>query len=202
MPPERDRVSGLEPDDLAAARSLFFDHDGSGFYMDRDGVLARFQSLAVPAAVQVAWEHELLARHLDALDAPGNWRTVHSLLHHGHLQHLPRLLATTPAGRLWECCAYLEELLKYLDQCAEANTVQPAGDRPAAHAADDLQDALRTVISRAEALRGRARSATSRARIDAIITHTGARLTVLNSPGAPAAWHWNPLTCTASPPHG
>lgn len=117
-------------------------------------------------------------------------------------QHLPRLLATTPAGRLWECCAYLEELLKYLDQYAEANTVQPAGDRPAAHTAEDLQDALRTMISRAEALRGRARSATSRARIDAIITHAGARLTVLNSPAAPPAWHWNPLTCTASPPHG
>jgi hypothetical protein len=192
MPAERDRVRGPELDDLAAARSLFFSHDGSGFYMDRDGVLDRFRSFAVPAAVQAEWERELLARRLDALDAPGNWRTVHSLLHHGQLQHLPRLLVTTPAGRLWECCAYLEELLTYLDQCAEANA-QPA---------DDLRDALRTVISRAEALRGRARSATSRARIDAIITHAAARLTVLNTPEAPAAWHWDPLTSTASPLHG
>jgi hypothetical protein len=197
MPRERDQVDGRDAD-LAAARALFFDYDGSAFHMDRDGVRTRFQSFGVPEAVQAEWKRELLTKYLDALDAGGNWRTVHFLLHHGYLRHLPRLLAARPTGRLWECCAYLELLLSYLDRCAEASSGEPAGNDPAIYSAAELRVALQTVTSQAEGLRGRPRSSTSRARVETIITYAQARLAVLDSPRTPAGWHWNPLTGTAT----
>jgi hypothetical protein len=185
--------------ELAAARSLFFGHDGSAFFMDMDSVRAQFQAYRVPDAVLAEWERERLSRRLAALDAAGNWRTVHSLCHHGHLQYLPRLLATAPSGRLWECCAYLEELLKYLDDCAAASSGEPGSGRAVTYTPADLRSALQTVISRAEALRGRPRSAKGHARVQAIIAHAQARLAVLDDPRrTPTGWHWNPLTGTAS----
>jgi hypothetical protein len=143
-------------------------------------------------------ETRALTKHLDALDAGGNWRTAQFLLHHGYLRHLPRLLAARPTGRLWECCAYLELLLICLDECAEASSGEPGGNEPVAYTTAELRAALRTVISHAEALRGRPRSSTSRTRVETIITHAQARLAVLDSPRAPTGWHWNPLTGTAT----
>jgi hypothetical protein len=184
--------------ELNVARSLFFQYDGSSFHMDRAGVWAHFRSFEVPAAVQAEWKRELLAKHLDALGRAGNRRTVHFLLDHNYLEHLPQLVSAAPAGSLWECCAYLELLLLYLDRCAAAGNSEATSNEPPAYTDAELRTALRKVISDAEALRGRPRSANSRARVQTIISNAQARLAVLDDPRAPTRWHWNPLSGTAS----
>jgi hypothetical protein len=83
----------MQPDDEARARQLFFEYDGSEFYMSRDGA-----------------DDEYLA----ALDRPGNWKIVDFLAHHWDYSHVKELLSTVPRGAWWERVAYLEGLMDYV----------------------------------------------------------------------------------------
>lgn len=182
---------------LEAARTLFMDHDGSAFHMERNDVLDRFTAASVPPEVQASWTRELLAERLAALDRPGNWRTVDTVLRHRALDELPALLAAEPRGRLWECCAFLELLLQVLDRCASPSTPAPEAPR---RTRAELRTALLTVVERAWALTTRSRSDATAARIGSIIAGARARLDVLDTPGAPSAWEWHATSRTATPP--
>jgi hypothetical protein len=155
--------------DLTRARKLFFDYDGSGFYMSRDGVDVEYERYGVPPDVERAWLEELAATKLELLARPGNWHVVHFLLHHGDTRHLTRLVEAKPLGVVWERCAYLETLLKYVDICSGA------------YDADDLQAAVEQVLSEARALTPRVRSARSSARVGSLVAAAERRVDDLSN---------------------
>src|SRR5260370_21335947 len=85
---------------IRVARDLFFKYDGSTFYMSRDGADREYRSYAVPGDLERQWLRELTARHLDALVKPGNWSTLHFLLHHPDTHYLEHVIATPPLAAL------------------------------------------------------------------------------------------------------
>ena len=104
----------MKPEDEARARQLFFDFDGSEFYMSRDGVEDEYRALKVPKDLRRKWMRDLTAKHLAALDQPGNWKTIDFLSHHWDYSHVRELLRARPVGVWWERVAYLENLLDYV----------------------------------------------------------------------------------------
>jgi hypothetical protein len=147
----------MDERDLTRARELFFDYDGSGFYMSRDGVDAEYERSGVPPEVERAWLEDLTAKKLELLTAPGNWAVVSFLLHHGDTRYLPRLVEAKPLGVFWQRCAYLEDLLKYVNRCSSE------------HGAADLRAATEYVLNEARLLARRVRSARSLARVSALV---------------------------------
>ena len=104
---------------MDAAKDLFFRYDGSWFYMSRDGVDREYAAYNIPRSTEKLWLKELTTKKLAALGDSGNWRVIHFLIHHADFAHLPEILAVSPVGKLWERCAFLEKLLKYLAECRE-----------------------------------------------------------------------------------
>jgi hypothetical protein len=104
----------VRPEDEARAKQLFFEYDGSEFYMDRDGFGDEYTALNVPKTVRREWMRELTAKHLAGLDEPGNWRTINFLSHHCDYSHVAEVLRAEPKGVWWERVAYLEGLLDYV----------------------------------------------------------------------------------------
>ena len=83
---------------LDRARKIFFDYEGSRFYMSRDGVDVEYERYPVPQQLERKWLEELTASRLDMLDRSGNWWVVHFLWHHRDSRHLSRLIQTKPLG--------------------------------------------------------------------------------------------------------
>jgi len=143
---------------LQPARDLFFTHDGSHFYMSRDGTDHQYVAYAVPRTVEQQWLAELAALRLDAIDKAGNWSCIHFFIHHHDTSHLDRFVATPPLGRLWERTAYVELLLKYIAMCQKdgaSNTM--------------VENAVDVVLTRARALIRGCRSDKSRGRVNRLI---------------------------------
>ena len=99
------------------ARQLFFAHDGSRFYMSRNGVEDQYARMQVPTSIESGWLEELTALKLKQLSSAGNWRVLNFLIHHSDFRHLDKIESAVPLGQFWEKCAFLEDLLRYLRAC-------------------------------------------------------------------------------------
>ena len=142
---------------LSRAKQLFFEYDGSRFYMSRNGVEDEFAMCEVPAKVENQWLKELTDAKLQLLDVRGNWKIVQFLLHHGDTHHLSRLRSVSPLGVFWQKCAFLEELLKYLKLCL------PHADRAM------ISEMCDSLLESAERLKKRVRSNESVSRVNRLI---------------------------------
>jgi Pyruvate/2-oxoacid:ferredoxin oxidoreductase delta subunit len=142
---------------LRDAKRVFFEYDGSRFYMSRDGVESRYANAGIPPSTEAAWLEELTQQKLAALQAKGNWRTVHFLEHHGDCRYLAEVVAVEPKGALWERCAFLEELLRYARGCVSCVGVLP------------VRKAIDRVIEQANRLLPKAKSEASQARIEQLL---------------------------------
>jgi hypothetical protein len=156
--------SAEEDTRLAAARKLFFAHDGSLFYMSRDDQDRRYLEYAVPKSVEQRWLADLTERHLGSLNKPGNWRVINFLLHHRNTNYLDRVVAAPPLGRLWERISYFELLSKYIDVC-----------RGAGASRNSIAASLQSVHEAAQNLVRACQSNVSRERVAKLITETEQR---------------------------
>jgi len=147
-----------------AARRLYFEHDGSKFYMWKNGTDDEYERYHVPSTLEAAWLEELTQSKLEELDKPGNWWVVSFLVHHGDLRHLDRVIRTKPQGVMWEKCAFLELLLQLLERAVDKKQLSPA----------NLTQALGNVQQHCAALLRRARAKASCDRIRAIVRKTEA----------------------------
>jgi hypothetical protein len=184
-----------------AAREMYFHYLGSSFYMSRDGAIgeiqARFDSCQVPEDVIRQWSVELKAQQLASLNQPGNWCVLGFLEHHSYLEHLAEVIAQPPLGRLWEKCAYLEQLLTYIDRC-----VGQTNDGRAPHYPPrQLWSALDHVIPEAERLIRGARASSSIDRANQIAENTRKRLAACEDATGHRVflWRWHSPTATATP---
>jgi hypothetical protein len=141
---------------LREAKKIFFEYDGSRFYMSRDGVETAYVNAGVPPKTEAAWLEKLTQQKLAALQLKGNWAAIHFLAHHGDYGHLAQIVAVEPKGLLWERCTFLEEMLAYVRGCigyVDGLLVGQAIDR---------------VIEEASRLMLKARSQASQSRIEQI----------------------------------
>jgi hypothetical protein len=145
--------------DLQEAKRLFFEYDGSRFYMSRDGVEANYREAGVPPETEAAWLRELTRAKLDLLSREANWAVLQFLNHHEDPGHIDEVVCADPRGSLWQRSAFLEELLAY------ASLVKRSGGDPRT-----IARAARKVIVEAERLLKRARSEDSTRRIQAVLT--------------------------------
>jgi hypothetical protein len=101
--------------DLEHAKELFFQYDGSRFYMSRNSrkLEADYVATAVPAEIEAQWLEELTRGKLQSLSQKSNYLTIHFLRHHRDYHHLAALLQSEPKGVLWERCVFIEQLLSY-----------------------------------------------------------------------------------------
>jgi hypothetical protein len=144
--------------DMQEAKKLFFQYDGSRFYMSRDGVESDYLKAAVPPGVEATWLEELKRDKLRHLSRRGNWQVLHFFLHHADLGHLGDFVQAEPAGMLWERCSYLEQLLEY------AGEVTKVGRDPTL-----VAQAVRKATLEAERLLKRAKSDDSTRRVRAVL---------------------------------
>jgi hypothetical protein len=141
---------------VRAARDLFFKYDGSRFYMSRDGADREYESYGVSRDLERQWMRELTARHLAALNKPGNWWTLNFLVHHRDTSHLEVIIGSPPLGEVWQRTAYLELMLDYIGACQSAGAarsqIASALEAVQIHAID-LVRSTRSDASRARAAR-------------------------------------------------
>ncbi|ORV97213.1 MULTISPECIES: hypothetical protein [Mycobacterium] len=158
-------MADLTGRDFAKAREIFFNYDGSRFYMSRDGVEAEYESFSVPKEVENKWLEELTTHKLSMLGESGNWWVVYFLCNKRDCRHLSHLLSAEPLGAFWQRCAYLEVLLDYVGVCSQgycASDIQAAAQYVLDHAqglspeeapSEQLRQRVRRVIESAAALR-------------------------------------------------
>lgn len=149
--------------EMNAARELFFQYDGSLFYMSRDGADRVYASYGVPPSTESEWLAELTARKLAALGSDGNWWVLNFLVDHGIDGHLDEALAVKPLGKLWERTAFLEFLLRYVDVCRET------ADR------QTIDTAIDFVVAEGNKLLRACRSNRTRARVEKAIASAESR---------------------------
>jgi hypothetical protein len=121
---------------MERARELFFQYDGSRFYMSRDGVESEYLDYAVPRELELQWRQQLTAEKIAKLDQPGNWWTLNYLCHHNDTRFLHEVVRAEPLGELWKRVSYVELLLEYTERCS------------ACYPRDDIRAALQTVLAR------------------------------------------------------
>jgi hypothetical protein len=126
--------------------------------MSRDDVEEEYLALAVPASVSAAWLQELTEKHLSKLSADGNWWSVYVFGHHADYRHVAAVLGSEPRGQHWERCAFLETMLRYVNEAASQGLAT----------ADQVEDARRLATRESDQLYRRARSDASRSRVDEI----------------------------------
>ncbi|MFI5386997.1 MAG: hypothetical protein ACHQ50_12860 [Fimbriimonadales bacterium] len=143
---------------MKEAKELFFQYDGSRFYMSHDGVEADYLSAGVPPEAEAAWLRELTQDKLRLLSQEGNWMVLHFLNDHAGIGHLAEVVQADPKGKLWQRCAYLEQFLDYTDKARRA------GGEPSL-----VSRAFRKAIVEAERLLKRARSEDSIQRVRAVV---------------------------------
>lgn len=149
----------MKKEDKHKARELFRQYNGSRFYMSRDGVESTYLSFHVPKDTEAEWLAKLTAERLQQLNTPGNWGVVTFLLQHSDFRHVTSVLAAQPRGKLWERCAFLEDLMLYLGRALEKKVISQS----------EMATALQAVAGQASDLISRARSDESRHRIEQII---------------------------------
>jgi hypothetical protein len=125
---------------FARARELYLAHDGSRFYMSRNGVEHEYLSYGVPLEVEEQWRRELVAEKIAKLSQPGNWTTMNYLCHHNDTGYLNEAVTAEPLGEPWQRVSYLELLLEYIERCACFYPI------------DILRNAIDTAIIRIEQL--------------------------------------------------
>lgn len=143
--------------DTKRAKKLFFEFDGSRFYMSRNGVEDEYLQANVPAELEAQWLEQLTKTKLGDLSKPGNYWVLHFLLHHQDFRHFSIVTDAVPLGTLWQKSAFLEDLLDYIRQCQRPNPQQW------------ILEATNRLLVHAHTLRGKARAKESVARIDRLI---------------------------------
>jgi hypothetical protein len=144
--------------DMQEAKKLFFQYDGSLFYMSRDGVEADYLKAGIPPEAETAWLMELTQDKLRLLSQEGNWIVLHFLNDHEDIGHLAEVVQADPKGKLWQRCAFLEQFLAYTKK------VKRAGGDPSL-----VSGAIRKAIVEAERLLKRARAEDSIQRVRAVM---------------------------------
>ena len=140
------------------ARKLFFDYDGSRFFMARDDVEAEYLNFKVDAATETKWLIELTDQKLKDLEYKGNWRSVYFFNHHQDYRYLTVVSCTKAKGVFWERCAFLEESLAY----AFANPANSINTSL-------VKEVVQKVLEQGELLLTRVKAEGSIARVNAII---------------------------------
>lgn len=142
---------------LRAAKTLFFEYEGSLFYMSRNGVDDQYRSYGVTKSQEAAWLKELTTIQLERLSEPGNWRVINFLWHRELCDHLDEVLEAVPLGKLWERCAFLEDVIDYYELCRKR--------RPRHVPPEKCREYL---LAHSALLKRRCRSAASLERVEAI----------------------------------
>lgn len=140
------------------ARKLFFEYDGSRFYMSRDGVENEYRQYGVSSELEIQWLEELTQQKLEKFREDGYWGVIHFLQHHHKHQYLELLLTVQPKGTLSEKCAFFEGLVRYIKDVPK--NLASIDHRLAAY--------QHVVVASKKMLR-RARAKASRDRIQALI---------------------------------
>jgi len=161
--------------DFSAAQELFFQHDGSRFYMSRNDVEDVYAAYGVPTELEARWLEELTEQKLGLLQTPGNWRSIHFFVDQRDCRELTAVLHAKPLGVLWQRIAFVEEQLSYVEMCGGEGS-----DLSASRAG------IRQVLANAHDLRRSCRSDRSRSRVDRLIAKARlANATLGADPGAP-----------------
>ena len=100
-------------DNLSEAREIFFDHDGSEYYMLTNDILDKYRSFRVPLNKERQWLKELTDYKLLQLTQSGNGHVIQFLEHHGMFQYSELILKNVPLGTLVEKAIFLENLFNY-----------------------------------------------------------------------------------------
>lgn len=143
---------------IETARKLFFEYDGSRFYMSRDGVEDHYRKHGVPSELELQWLNELTQQKLENFHENGDCGVIHFLQHHGKYEYLELLLTVQPKGKLCEKCAFLEGLVRYINEIPEHLTSM-----------DRRVSGYRHVVDASQKLLRRARSEPSRDRIQKVM---------------------------------
>jgi len=153
--------------DIEEAKQIFSRFDGFYFHMDRE--LPRDQLIAIREIVtpemESAWIEELTIEKLRTLSEAGNQSVIYFLRGHSDYRFLNELLTVGPIGVFRQQCAFLENLLQYVDECDQGG-----------YAPSLIDTALRTIISEAERIRRRVRAKKSIERVEEIVADAKARL--------------------------
>lgn len=155
-------------DDFVAARELFFRHDGSRFYMSRNGLEEEYLAHRVPKNLEVKWMRQLTEQHARSLSGSYDWWALNFFLSHRDTSHVRLAVSAPPAGKLIDQIIYLEMLARYLDTAPDT-AVRDA----------ETQTALKQTIEHGKRLRPKTRSDRSQARLKsalaALASHVGGR---------------------------
>ena len=143
---------------MQEAKELFFQYDGSRFYMSRDGVEADYLKAGVAPEAEAAWLRELTLDKLRLLSREGNYKVLQFLNHHADVGHLAEVVQADPKGALWQRCTFLEQFLAY------SAKVKSNGGDPSL-----VARAVGKAIVEAERLLKRARSDDSIRRVRAVL---------------------------------
>lgn len=140
------------------ARKLFFEYDGSRFYMSRDGVEHQYRQHGVPSELELQWLEELTQQKLENVHENGGWGVIHFLQHHRKYEYLEVLLTVEPKGKLCEKCAFLEGFVRYIKEI-------PVHLTPI----DRRHSGYKHIVEASQKLLRRARSKASRDRIQRVM---------------------------------
>ena len=153
---------------LSEAKAIFFQYDGSHFYMSRDGVDSQYAEINIPKETESLWLEELTSMKVESLKSSGNWSAIHFFINHDDHRHIENIMAVQPKGKLWEKCAFLEEYLKYISIFEKSFSVSVR------------EKALQYILEHSNGLFSSSRSVDSRKRIQSIITETNNQLSKLD----------------------
>jgi hypothetical protein len=153
---------------LSEAKKIFFQYDGSLFYMSRDGADSQYAEMNIPKETETLWLEELTSEKVESLKSSGNWHAIHFFINHDDHRHVENIMAVTPKGELWEKCAFLEEFLKYLSILETTFSISVR------------EKALKYILEHSNSLLLSGRSNDSRKRILAIINDVNYHLSKLD----------------------
>lgn len=153
--------------DMREARRIFFDYDGYYFHMDRELPRHQMESIRanVTPEIRAAWMEELTERALRTLTEEGNSRSIYVFNYHSLYGHLESIMKSELHGSWWQRCAFLEDLLRYVDGCKKGGCD-----------ASLIDTALRKVVLEADRIRRRVRAKDSVERVEKVLADAKGRL--------------------------
>lgn len=149
---------------LNRARKLFYDHDGSRFYMSRNGVEKEFLSYNVPESLQSEWLADITNTYITELKRSGRRGIIGFLEHHGNYDHTKDILKSRPSGKLLDKVVFLEELVSYVKHyhlTVKGRILEK----------DEIEMIKKYLIENAEILLKKARAEEMKNRIERIMTN-------------------------------
>jgi hypothetical protein len=96
------------------AKRLFFDYDGSTFYMSRNDVETVYKAYHVPIEIENEWKRELTALRLSQYRETGKFAYLGYLLENNHAELLAAILERKPNGTYINKLVVLEMISSYV----------------------------------------------------------------------------------------